>query len=299
MNGKVVKAVWGRPGKGAVAAVFMMCVASMLNNVGASLPLLHIRNYGVVAEQGSWLERLCVAFGWKLFDLAESGLLGAIRITLLCTAALLFFRWGCCVIRRSVAGRVKCWGFCLAWTGSCVIAWYCYRGAILSLLFLREPEIAEELQRGLGMAAGSGLCFMLALAASAAFGALLPALLARSRRALVCVMAGLLSVGVFAIGSFALSTRFHGLGLLAFVVAVIEYVRSLSADEKMSARWHWPVVAVLAISVAMSACHGVILRSVDKLPYSSEIRFGSEVVDRSLCMDVRSMKMIVNAIEVK
>ena len=282
------KAVWGRPGKGAVVAVFMMCIASMLNGAGFALPLFHIRNYGVVAERGPWLERLCAAFGWKLFDLAESGWVGAIRITLLCTAALLFFRWGCCVIRRFVAGKAKCLGLCLAWSCSCVISWYCYRGGVLTLLFLREPEMSEELRRGLGMAAGSGLCLTLALAASVAFGALLPALLARSRRALVCVMAGVLSVGVFAVGSFALSTRFHGLGLLAFVVAVVEYVRSLSADEKMTARWQWPVVAVLAISAAMTACYGVILRSIDKSPYSSEIRFGSEVVDRSLCMDVRS-----------
>ena len=283
-----VKAVWRRPGKGAVAAVFMMCIASMLNGAGFALPILHIRNYGVVVERGPWLERLCAAFGWKLFDLVGSGLLGAIRITLLCAAAFLFCRWGCHVIRRFVTGKAKRWGLCLVWTGSCVIAWSCYRGAILSLLFWREPEMAEEMQRGLGMAAGCGLCSMLALAASAAFGALLPALLARSRRALVCVMAGLLSIGVFAIGSFALSTRFHGLGLIAFVIAVVEYVRSLSADEEMSVRWHWPAVAVLAISAVMAACHGVILRSIDKSPYFYEVRFGSEVVDRSLCMDVRS-----------
>ena len=281
-------AVWRRPGKGAVTAVFVMCVASMLNSAGFSLPLFQIRNYGVVAERAPWLERLCASYGWGLIDLAESGLLGMIRVTLLCTATLLFFRWGWCVIRRSVAGRAKGWALCLLWTGSCTIAWYCYRGAMLSLLFVRDPEMADELRRGLGMAADSGLFFMLAFAMAAAVGALLPVLLARSGRALFCVMSGLLAVGVFAIGSLALSTRFHGLGVVAFVIAVVEYVRSLSADEKMSAGWHWPAVAVLAISVATSACYGVLLRSVDKSPYSSEIRLGSEVVDRSLCMDVRS-----------
>ncbi len=58
-----VKAAWGRPGKGAVTAVFVMCVASMLNSAGFSLPLFQIRIYGVVAECAPWLERLCASYG--------------------------------------------------------------------------------------------------------------------------------------------------------------------------------------------------------------------------------------------
>ena len=185
----------------------------------------------------------------------------------------LFFCWGCHVIKARFSDRRYLLG----------IVW-----AILNIMWIVQMFSKTGWMRAYesGVPTPGGLMMSLV---SPFFGfpiaILFLSFFAKRFKALVWACSVLGSMGLYALGLWAMLPQWCLIGSLTFVFSGIEFIRALPLGEMVSPRWHVLSFLSLMCYVVGGIAEGCLQTAVDRFPYREEVKIGNDTMYLSDCLN--------------
>ena len=199
---------------------------------------------------------------------------GPVFIVIVPLVVYLFFCWGCHVIKARAVDRR-----CLL-----RIVWAILYIVLVSQQMFGKIDWNQAFESGLPTPGG-----LMKLFAPKFIGFPLAILFlgffAKRFKAVIWTCSVLGSMGLFALGLWAMLPQWCLIGSLTFVFSGIEFIRALPLGEKVSPRWHVLSFLTLMCYVAGGIAEGCLQTVVDQSPYREEVKIGDDTMYLSDCMN--------------